>query len=180
MTAKVYLALLHDPVYNKRKEVVSTCITGFDLHDIARGALTFGIAGYYVVNPMPAQIAFAKRIVNCWKKEKSFTHNWTRAEAFRLIKLRANLQEVLKELKDPIIVATSAKNVGTITYDALKGKIKRSKRPFLILFGTGWGLTDTVLKQADYVLKPITGPKAYNHLSVRSAVAIILARLFGG
>ncbi|MBI5078484.1 RNA methyltransferase, partial [Candidatus Saganbacteria bacterium] len=38
--AEVYIALLHHPVYNKRKEVVATCITGFDLHDIARTALT--------------------------------------------------------------------------------------------------------------------------------------------
>jgi hypothetical protein len=51
--------------------------------------------------------------------------------------------------------------------------------PFLILFGTGWGLTQEVKDSSDYVLVPIEG-KGYNHLSVRSAVAIILDRLLGG
>jgi hypothetical protein len=50
--------------------------------------------------------------------------------------------------------------------------------PFLMLFGTGWGLTREVKDGSDYVLAPIEG-KGYNHLSVRSAVAIILDRLLG-
>ena len=47
-----------------------------------------------------------------------------------------------------------------------------------MLFGTGWGLTQEVKDSSDYVLAPIEG-KGYNHLSVRSAVAIILDRLLG-
>jgi hypothetical protein len=39
-------------------------------------------------------------------------------------------------------------------------------------------LTQEVKDSADYVLPPIEG-KGYNHLSVRSAVAIILDRLLG-
>jgi len=49
----------------------------------------------------------------------------------------------------------------------------------LLLLGTGWGLTDTVLAQSDYLLEPIDGGTDYNHLSVRSAAAIILDRLLG-
>ena len=51
--------------------------------------------------------------------------------------------------------------------------------PWLILFGTGSGLTDGVLEQCDHLLDPIEGAGEYNHLSVRGAVAIILDRLFG-
>ena len=177
--AKVYLALLHFPVYNKKKEAVSTCITGFDLHDIARSSLTYGIAKYFVVNPMPAQRKFAERIINCWKSEKSFVHNWTRAEAFKLVELKESLEDVIKTLKNPIVVASSAKNQGDLSYRGLKNKIKRSRRPVLILLGTGWGLTEEVFKKADYILGPILGKGSYNHLSVRSAAAIILDRLFG-
>ena len=177
--AKVYIALLHHPVYNKRKEVVSTCITGFDLHDIARTALTFGIEKYYVVNHLPAQLEFARRIIDCWRSEESFTHNWTRAEAFSRVELRKNVDEVISELKDPIIVATSAKSIGSVSYKSLRDKMKRSKRPFLILFGTGWGMTEEVTDKVDIMLKPIIGTDDYNHLSVRAAVAIILDRLFG-
>jgi hypothetical protein len=48
-----------------------------------------------------------------------------------------------------------------------------------MIFGTGWGLTSEVMEMADYRLAPIYGISDYNHLSVRSAVAIILDRLLG-
>jgi len=48
-----------------------------------------------------------------------------------------------------------------------------------VLFGTGWGLDEAVFKEADYFLDPIEADTGYNHLSVRSAAAIILDRLVG-
>ncbi|NNL76133.1 MAG: RNA methyltransferase, partial [Desulfobacterales bacterium] len=42
-----------------------------------------------------------------------------------------------------------------------------------------WGLTESFITKADYVLEPIAGVADYNHLSVRSAAAIILDRLLG-
>ncbi len=178
--AKVYIALIHHPVYNKKKDIVSTCITGVDLHDIARSALTFGVRKYFVVNPMPAQLKFADRIISCWKKEESFTHNWTRAEAFRLVELAENLDEVLGKLKNPIVVATSAQPRGRVKFKKVRALIKKSRRPVLILFGTGWGMADKLFLKVDYTLEPVNGISTYNHLSVRSAVAIILDRLLGG
>jgi hypothetical protein len=49
----------------------------------------------------------------------------------------------------------------------------------LLLFGTGWGLTQSVTDAADFRLEPIFGiaSDGYNHLSVRSAVAIYCDRL---
>jgi len=177
--AKVYLALIHYPVYNKNKKIVGTCITGVDLHDIARSGLTYGIKKYFVVNPMPAQLKFAERIVNCWKQEASFTHNWTRAEAFRLVTLAADLSDVLRKIKNPIIVATSARAKGWVKFKKIRALAKKSRRPILLLFGTGWGMTDELLEKADYILEPIKGNSSYNHLSVRSAVAIVLDRILG-
>jgi hypothetical protein len=49
---------------------------------------------------------------------------------------------------------------------------------FLLLFGTGWGMTEELFNSADYVLEPIKGVGEYNHLSVRSAVSIYMDRLF--
>jgi hypothetical protein len=60
----------------------------------------------------------------------------------------------------------------------LRQWIKEERRSFFLLFGTGWGLTQEVKERADYVLAPIEG-RGYNHLSVRSAAAIILDRLLG-
>ncbi len=52
-------------------------------------------------------------------------------------------------------------------------------RVVVLLFGTAWGLDRAVINGADYVLAPIFGKKDYNHLSVRTAAAIILDRLVG-
>ncbi|MDI6731521.1 MAG: RNA methyltransferase [Candidatus Margulisbacteria bacterium] len=178
----IYLALLHYPVYNKRHEVVSTCITGFDLHDIARTAATFGVKKYYVVNPMPAQREFAARIVDFWGDEESMEFNWTRAEAFKLISIKENLEEAVAEIEKiegqkPVLVGTSAKPNGTEKFENLRLEIENSGRPYLIMLGTGWGMTDELLARADIVLEPIKGTDDYNHLPVRSANAIILDRL---
>ena len=180
----VYIALLHYPVYNKRKDVVSTCITGFDLHDIARTAITFGVKKYFVVNPLPAQRAFAQRIIDFWMGEDSLEFNWTRAEAFKLISIKENLDQVIdsiekEEGKRPKVIGTSAKPRGTAKFEDLKLEIRDSKSPYLVLFGTGWGMADEVFEKMDCVLPPIVGNSEYNHLSVRSANAIILDRLLG-
>ncbi len=77
------------------------------------------------------------------------------------------------------VVATGARpqreNIG---YHQLKEILSGRSRPFLLLFGTGWGLTEEVIGNSDYILAPIEGSD-YNHLSVRSAAAIILDRLLG-
>jgi len=52
-------------------------------------------------------------------------------------------------------------------------------QPWLLLFGTAWGLASSVTGESDHVLEPVTGPGNYNHLSVRSAAAVILDRLLG-
>ena len=177
----VYVALLHFPVYNKNKEVVTTCVTGFDLSDIARSCSTYGIKKYFVVNPISGQRQFAERILNHWKKEESLNFNSTRVEALNLISVKKELREVIEEISkkgSPVVVATSAKQKGSYPYGKLREEMSRSKRPYLILFGTGWGLCEEVIDGADVVLSPIVGETGYNHLSVRSAAAIIMDRLF--
>jgi len=179
----VYVALLHFPVYNKNKEVVTTCVTGFDLHDIARSCKTYGIKRYFVVNPISAQRQFAERVLSCWMADESQEFNPTRVEAFNLVSIKKDLKEVVEEISkkngSPVVVATSARQKGNYPYGKLSEEIKKSKRPYLILFGTGWGLCEEVTDGADIVLSPLVGDGDYNHLSVRSAAAIILDRLFG-
>ena len=80
----------------------------------------------------------------------------------------------------PVIVATSARSTGSrSSFAALQDMLNKQTRPFLIVFGTGWGLTETILSQADYILEAIEGDAEFNHLSVRSAAAIVLDRLLG-
>jgi hypothetical protein len=51
--------------------------------------------------------------------------------------------------------------------------------PIVLAFGTAWGLSPAFMAEADFVLEPLAGSGDYNHLSVRSAAAIILDRLLG-
>jgi hypothetical protein len=58
-----------------------------------------------------------------------------------------------------------------------KGVCKREFECILLLFGTASGLHSSCLELCDKVLCPIEGGTGYNHLSVRSAVAIVLDRI---
>lgn len=185
--ADIYLALIHAPVYNKNMETVATSITNLDLHDIARCATTYGVKRYYVVHPAEAQRQLAKRIMGFWQEGYGADYNPDRQEAFSRVKIAEQLAEVYAEIEAlhgvaPIKVATDArKYANTVTYAQLRKDIetKRTEPPILLLFGTGWGLLKEDVEKMDLILEPIYGPTDYNHLSVRSAVSIILDRLCG-
>ncbi len=64
-----------------------------------------------------------------------------------------------------------------MTYEELRRKLDEDDEPICLIFGTGYGLVDEIMLDADYTLEPLYGPTDYNHLSVRSAASIILDRL---
>ena len=82
----------------------------------------------------------------------------------------------------PRLVATSARGgADRLVLRRPAGQARRpTGPPVLLVFGTGWGLTEEVLDRVDDVLEPIRGTGGYNHLSVRAAAAIILDRLRNG
>jgi hypothetical protein len=185
MGSNLYVGLVHHPIYDKRKEVVASAITNFDIHDIARCAKTFGIGGFFIITPLESQVRLAERIIRHWMEGAGSIYNPTRKESLSLARVSRTIDEAVREVSD--LWQTKAKRVATgasphtrnIGFEFFRKKLlKDSETPFLILFGTGWGLTEEVKDNADYVLAPIEG-KGYNHLSVRSAVAIILDRLLG-
>mgnify|MGYP001086099950 CR=1 FL=1 len=53
--APVYIGLVHYPIYNKHMEVVTTALTNYDLHDIARTAKTYGVRTYFIIHPIESQ-----------------------------------------------------------------------------------------------------------------------------
>lgn len=184
-TAPVYLALLHYPVYDKNGAVVTTAVTNMDIHDIARAGRTYGVSRFFVVTPVKALQKLALKIIHHWEFGYGSDYNPTRKEALTLARVCDALDDVIISIErdtgqKPLIVATSARPAGHRTsFLALKEVLHKETRPFLVLFGTGWGLTEATLSQADYVLEPIQGRTEFNHLSVRSAAAIILDRLLG-
>ena len=182
---KIYLALLHYPVTNKTGDTVTTAITNMDLHDIARTGRTYGVEKFYVVNPLDSQIMLAERILNYWSKSTGSRIIPDRKEALDIVRVVDTLEKAIQQITQdnsqrPIIVATDARESGSrVTYNKLKNEMHQSDCPYLLLFGTGYGLLPKVLEESDYILDPIRGMDHYNHLSVRSAVAIILDRLVG-
>lgn len=179
---RVAIALVHHPVLDKEGNVFTTSLTNLDVHDIARSARTFGAAPYYIVTPITAQQKLARAIATFWDEGKGAARNPDRTEALRTVRVAASLDDALAEEtkalgERPLVVATSAKrHEKNARFGDVRRRIREAKGA-LVVFGTGHGLAPSVLDEADLVLEPIYGKDPYNHLSVRSAVAVILDRL---
>ena len=179
----LYIALLHYPVYNKEGKVVTTAIANMDIHDIARLAKTYGLCGFYVINPISAQRALAQEIINHWREGYGATYNKSRKDAFELVSLKESLDAVTTEIETqsghaPKTIITSANfNEGYLTFTSLRKMLKSNNLPYLLIFGTGSGVAEEIVNRADYRLEPVKGSGDYNHLAVRSAVAIIIDRI---
>lgn len=183
--AKVYIALLHYPMYNKRQDIITTSVTNLDLHDIARAARTYDVEGFFVVHPAVNQQKLIKEIVSYWQEGFGGQYNPDRKEAFNILSVCSNLEEVIEVIaaqdgQKPLTVATDARTYERTTdYLTLKNMIYNGEESVLILCGTGWGIDKELIMLCDYLLEPIEPNRAYNHLSVRSAVSIIMDRLLG-
>ena len=179
-----YIGLLHYPVYNRRGEVIASAITNLDLHDLARLAKTYGVKKFYVITPLTDQQDLAKSICLHWVSGYGATYNKDRREAMALISIASTLEESLEEIQEiegeaPTVIATDARKGQRqgVTYTWAR-EIVASKKAVMILFGTAWGIAKELIGKADYLLEPIFGVSYYNHLSVRTAAAITLDRLF--
>ncbi len=182
---RVYIGLVHYPVYNKNKDIIVSSITTVDIHDIARVAKTYDIKAFYIITPVEEQKRLVMDIIEHWTKGYGARYNPDRKEAISLVKIVPFLSDALKEIEKqeklkPCIIATDAnkKEEKAISYKDTKIIIEKGVPVFLI-FGTAWGLHNDILEMADYVLEPIYGRSGYRHLSVRTASAIIIDRLMG-
>jgi len=183
--ADIYLALIHYPVYDKDHKIVTTSITNMDIHDIARSARTYGVKRYFVVTPVRTLQALAEKILDHWQHGYGSIYNETRKDALALVTLSDTLNDTSQAIQQetgerPRLVATSARGGDRrVTFAQMQRRVAEAGPPLLFLLGTGWGLTEEILAQVDDILEPIKGVGAYNHLSVRSAAAILLDRLRG-
>ncbi len=180
----VAIGLVHYPVYNKTGEVVATNVTNFDIHDISRAARTYGVDQYYVITPAEEQLAFVGRVLDHWQKGRGHQYNPSRTDSLINTQLATSVEAALESwgAKGCHLVATSARQVvgpKLIGYNDLR--VLAIREPVFILFGTGYGIENSMVRQCEYLLEPIKGRAAdgFRHLSVRSAVSIILDRLFG-
>ena len=181
----LYLSLLHHPVYDKNGDVVTTAVTNMDVHDFGRLSRTYGVRAFYVATPVPTLRRLVERIMRHWETGPGAAYNHTRKEALALARLAPDLDAVVADIEHetgvlPSLVATSARDGdGRLAFAALRRRLAEDRRPTLLVFGTGWGLTEEVLGRVDDILEPVRWTDGWNHLSVRSAAAIILDRLRG-
>jgi hypothetical protein len=179
----LYVALLHHPVYDKNGAIVTTAVTNLDVHDLSRLARAFDVRASYIATPVPTLRRLVQRIIRHWDTGPGGSYNQTRKEALALARLAPDLDTVVADVERetgrlPRLVATTAREGGPrLTFADLRRRLREDVRPELLLLGTGWGLAEEVLRRADDVLEPILGTAGWNHLSVRTAAAIILDRL---
>lgn len=181
-----YCALMHDEINLPQDRIGTTSVTSLDIHDIARSARTYGMKQYTIVTPLADQKKLVETLTNFWKSDVGIGYNPQRHEAVQHVQLRSSLDEVIamieqKEGVKPLVIATSARSVASVPslnfHD--QDQVFGQERPVLLLFGTGQGLADSVFDRCDYMLLPVEGFSDYNHLSVRSAAAIVFDRWLG-
>lgn len=183
----IYLGLIHHPIKNKLGELVTTSVTNLDIHDISRSCRTFGIKKYFIVTPFDAQRELVDSILGHWEQDHANAFNPDRQDALAIARAVDSIETAIAEItkvegQRPLIAVTGA-NFETFDGDVkeLTKKLEVLNMPCFLLFGTGWGLHPIALEKAEFKLSPIISKNSdgYNHLSVRSAVAIYLDRLFG-
>ncbi len=182
--SELFIALMHYPVVNKNGDTIASAVTNLDLHDIARTAKTYGISRFYVVTPLKDQKELVEKIVSHWVEGRGASYNSIRKEALSLIDIVDSLEDMIENIESrcglmpKTVVTTARKMASHIDYRKMR-ELLTDGCPYALIFGTAWGLSEDFLQAADYVLEPLMLDSDYNHLPVRSAVAIILDRLIG-
>lgn len=179
------IALLHEGMVSRDGSIVTTSLTMIDVHDIARSAVTYGVRTVYIVHPSPHLRSLARTLTSHWTSGYGSTYNPNRREALGGVSVVASIDEMLLDLADrssgrsPRLMATSAKGGGDrIAFGKVLPLMNKEENPYVLMLGTGHGMSEALLARADYYIEPINGPTPYNHLSVRSACAIMLDRLY--
>jgi hypothetical protein len=182
---RLHLAIVHHPVYDRQGSEVATSLTTIDVHDLARVARTYGLGGFWVVTPLTSQKTLAHRMMDHWITGPGAVLNSTRGQALSTARVVDSIGDAAAGIAaiagaPPGILATSAKpGKGALPPSEAAARMRADGRPWLVLLGTGWGLTKETIEAADLLLSPIRGASDFNHLPVRCAGAVLIDRLLG-
>ena len=183
--------LVHYPVSLGPKKIGASSLTNLDIHDIARISRSYAMGSFYPVTPLGDQLRVLEEILRHWTRGPGGTGNADRAQALGLVQPATSLEEAVAYMTAqhgtrPRLVASSA------VWPA-KGKASQPGRmpmtprdvrrwcdqgPVMLCLGTAQGLAPEVLEQCEGTLRPVRF-LGYNHLSVRSAAAILADRILG-
>jgi hypothetical protein len=181
MLKPLAIALVHYPVVDRRGDVVTSAVTNLDIHDLARLATTYNISRYYLVTPAREQQLLVSRIASHWQEGAGASYNPDRCQALDNLRVVSSFDEALTDWRT--LAGTEARAVltGAGHRDGLDYQSARSlaeQTPLLLVFGTGHGLAPEMYVTDRPCLEPVR-QGSYNHLSVRTAAAIVLDRLIG-
>jgi hypothetical protein len=175
------MAMVHYPVLDRRGDVVSAAVTNLDIHDLARLAATYGLARFYLVVPVPEQQILVERIVAHWCKGFGANYNSDRRTALDTLEIVSDIEGAETNWRslagsDSLTVLTGARHSDGL--DFASARQLGVEHPLLLVFGTGHGLADALYSPSRLRLSALRAGQ-YNHLSVRTAAAIIVDRLIG-
>lgn len=181
MLQPLAIALVHYPVIDRRGTTVTAAVTNLDIHDLARLATSYGASRFYLVTPSFDQQQLTEKIIAHWREGFGATYNRDRSQAFELVRTVNSLDEALDDWQRlagtaalPLFTGARQRNgIGYRSARRLAGQV-----PLLLVFGTGHGLSPELYRPGWPMLAPLR-EGGYNHLSVRTAAAIILDRLIG-
>nr|BFD66985.1 RNA methyltransferase [Bdellovibrio sp. HAGR004] len=183
---RLAIGLVHYPVRDRLQKTVATNITNFDIHDIARAATVYGVEKYYIIHPMKEQLMFVDRVLDHWRTGQGAKFNPMRKTALGNVMAVESVEQAMADWNVPeaLTIATTARTEWAkhkYSFADLRNEMHVAKKPVFMLFGTGFGLTEDLIRSCSGVLESIRGapPKDYRHLSVRSAVSICLDRVMG-
>ncbi|MGB0679800.1 MAG: RNA methyltransferase, partial [Polyangiales bacterium] len=159
-------------------------LTNLDVHDLVRASCTYDLQACFFVTPITAQRQILAEIFQHWSVGAGRARVPTRSAAMRLGVAAHDGQEVVQHITDkhgqrPALWATAARHLAApppVSFAAARAQLRQPGPPVLLVFGTGHGLAPAMLETCDALLPPVRSG-GYNHLSVRTAVAIILDRL---
>lgn len=179
--------LVHHPVQIERKKEGISSLTNLDIHDIARISASYGMGLLYVVTPLQDQRLLLQNLLRHWTLGRVAQNHPDRARALRYVRVVASIDEAIEQATlergiRPYLAASSAswshgnKGCAPVTPGYIKNVL--GQKPVMLFLGTAQGLADSVIKRCDRQLRPLRFLD-YNHLSVRSAAAIIADRILG-
>jgi hypothetical protein len=181
MLKPMAIALVHHPVLDRRGDVVTSAVTNLDIHDLARLAKTYNISRYYLVTPALEQQQLVARIVSHWRDGAGAVYNPDRCEALDCLRVMNSCEDAINDWQSlagqkTITLLTGANHPNSISFP--EARALAIQHPLLLVFGTGHGLAPELHAPDRPCLAPVRAGQ-YNHLSVRTAAAIVLDRLLG-
>ncbi len=174
--SNIAVALVHHPVLNRKGESSTTSITPMDVHDFARTCAFYDIEKVYLVHPAKAMQAMVHDLTGYWESGAGGVRNVGRKQVLESVQMVDSLEDAQKDGGYQLWMTSATVEEGCVIAPRVLPEMAGNH---LIIFGTGSGLDVKNLPKANGWLSPIIGIGKVRHLSVRSALAIYLDRMFG-